>query len=199
MPDYSKGKIYMIEPTCEYEEGDIYYGSTIRPLSERMNDHRKNINPCKSKILFDKYGVENCRIVLVEEFPCDNREQLNRQEGEHQRENKCVNKHIAGRTKIEYYNENADKIKEQMKEYREANADKIREHKKDYREENADKIREHKKEYREANKGKIKEHKKEYREANKVQINKKQNEKRQAKKSNIPSLTSPQELPDLDL
>ena len=90
MPDYSKGKIYMIEPTCEYEVGDIYFGSTTRPLSERMNGHRCDFKTklCKSHILFEIYGVENCRIVLVEEFSCENKEQLFKREGEHQRENK---------------------------------------------------------------------------------------------------------------
>ncbi len=87
MPDYSKGKIYMIEPTCEYEEGDIYFGSTTRPLSERMNGHRCDFKTklCKSHILFKR-------------------------EGEHQRENKCVNKQIAGgKTRVKY--EKTDKMK----------------------------------------------------------------------------------------
>ena len=28
MPEYSKGMIYMLEPTIEQNKGDIYYGST---------------------------------------------------------------------------------------------------------------------------------------------------------------------------
>ena len=106
MPDYSKGKIYKIFPVCEHDEGDIYIGSTTRPLSERMNRHRndfkKNIVCCSSKILFDKYGLSNCKIVLIEEYSCDNKEQLKRKEGEFQQLQKCVNRCVAGRTRQEY-------------------------------------------------------------------------------------------------
>ena len=132
MPDYSKSKIYKIVPTCEYDEGDEYFGSTIRPLSERMNNHRGSFKSekgkCNSKILFEKYGVENCKIELVEEYPCDNREQLEKKEGEYIRANKCINKYIAGRTngnireyqKIyhkQYHLENLEKLREKKKQY----------------------------------------------------------------------------------
>jgi hypothetical protein len=40
MPDYSKGVIYMLEPTIEYEEGDIYYGSTTQTLHKRFTSIR---------------------------------------------------------------------------------------------------------------------------------------------------------------
>ena len=30
MKNYNNSKIYKIEPTCEYDEGDIYIGSTNR-------------------------------------------------------------------------------------------------------------------------------------------------------------------------
>ena len=40
MRDYAKGKIYMIEPICEHEEGERYYGSTIQEyLSTRFAGH----------------------------------------------------------------------------------------------------------------------------------------------------------------
>ena len=123
MPNYLNGKIYMIEPICEYETGDIYIGSTTRPLSERMNQHRANYKSnnvkckCKASLLFEKYGVENCKIVLIEEYPCDNKISLDRKEGDHQRLIKCINKKISGRTDKEYQNDNADKIKEQRREY----------------------------------------------------------------------------------
>ena len=130
MPDYSKSKIYKIVPTCEYDEGDEYYGSTTRPLSERMNEHRryyKSKNYWTSQILFDKYEIENCKIELVEEFPCENREQLIKREGEIMRANKCVNKRIEGRTKQEWELANWDKRQEQKKQRYLKNADKINE------------------------------------------------------------------------
>ena len=41
--DYSKGKIYKIEPICDHDEGDIYIGSTTKEyLSQRMTLHRND-------------------------------------------------------------------------------------------------------------------------------------------------------------
>ena len=119
MPDYSLGKIYMIYPKVEnVEEGDVYYGSTTQSLSRRMSLHRSTKN-CSSKLLFDKYGVENCFIELVENYPCATKEELCKKEGEYIRANKCINKCIPGRPK-----------NEQMKEYRIENRDKVLEQKK---------------------------------------------------------------------
>ena len=159
MPDYNNGKIYMIYPTCEYEEGDIYYGSTIQPLSRRMSAHRsKNM----IKPLADKYGLENLKIELVCEYKCETKEQLNKEEGKYIRENKCINKLVAGRTKKEYRIDNKDKISEQKKEYAKANKDKIKEYKKQRYEANKDKLLEKQKQYNEANKDKIREINKQY-------------------------------------
>ena len=40
MPDYTKGMIYMLEPSIDYDEGDIYYGSTTQPLYKRFFEHK---------------------------------------------------------------------------------------------------------------------------------------------------------------
>ena len=32
---------------------------------------------------FDEFGVENCKMVLIEECPCQNRKQLKKREGEY--------------------------------------------------------------------------------------------------------------------
>ena len=140
MPDYSLGKIYMIYPKVEDpDEGDVYYGSTTVTLSRRMTIHR-----CQSycKILFDKYGVEKCFIELVEEYPCETKEQLNRKEGEYIRNHKCINKVIAGRTHKEWEYDNVDKLKEYRKQYNIDNRDKLKEYGNQYIIENRDKIKE---------------------------------------------------------
>lgn len=130
--DYANGKIYMIEPTCEYEEGEVYYGSTTSTLVKRMTSHRKKANTCKSKILFEKYGKDNIKIVLVKLFPCQSKDELNAEEAKYQRENKCVNKNIAGRKKKQYRIDNSEKIKqyyldnsEKNKQYQKNNSEKI--------------------------------------------------------------------------
>jgi ribosome-interacting GTPase 1 len=112
MSKYSTGKIYRVEPTCEHDEKDVYYGCTIQPLSQRFGCHVSNYRQWKydtsgksRKItiydLFDKYKIENCKIYLVEDYPCDRREQLVKREGEYIRSNKCVNKYASGRSKEE--------------------------------------------------------------------------------------------------
>lgn len=128
MPDYSKSKIYRV-----YCGDDEYIGSTTRPLSERMSKHRTafkggGIGRCSSsKSIFEKHGVENCKIELVEDFPCERKEQLERREGEIQRERECVNKCIAGRSKKEYYLDNKEELNGKMKQYQLENKDRINE------------------------------------------------------------------------
>jgi len=131
----------MVEPTCEYLEGEVYYGSTASTLLKRMTKHRSKTNTCKSKILFDKYGKDNIRIVLIKLFPCQSIDELNAEEAKYQRENKCVNKIIAGQKqsreqflekKKEYYQANIEQHREyyqvnceKQKEYNKVNRDKI--------------------------------------------------------------------------
>jgi len=141
MTDYSKGKIYKIEPICEHEEGEIYIGSTIKDtLAQRMSSHRANYKIWKSGAiktahirsfdLFDKFGIENCKIYLIELFPCNSRDELNSREGTFIRTLKCVNKAIAGgqdyvEYKRQWYEKNKERNKERncqlKKVYRETN------------------------------------------------------------------------------
>lgn len=93
--NYANGKIYKIIPTCEFEEGDIYIGCTAGTLKSRLLGHKNPKQKCSSKILFEKYGIENCTIELIEAYPCGLRQQLERREGEIQRSMKCINKNFS--------------------------------------------------------------------------------------------------------
>lgn len=117
MPDYNNGKIYMLEPNCEYETGDVYYGSTTTDLVKRLNDHRLKCNKCASNTLFEKYGCDNIKIVLIKDFACKNKSELVMEEAKYIRENKCVNKRIPLRTHAEYYQDHIDKFKAMSAEY----------------------------------------------------------------------------------
>ena len=69
MPNYSNGKIYHI--VCNLT-GEIYYGSTVQRISMRMGTHRKNKDCCSKQIIERgdyHYG-------LVEDYKCENKEQL---------------------------------------------------------------------------------------------------------------------------
>jgi hypothetical protein len=139
--DYSKGKVYKIEPIVEHEEGDIYIGSTTKDyLSQRMTAHRSDYNRWKngdqsfvrSYELFDKYGLGNCRIILLEAVEAKSLDELHAREGHYIKSLKCVNKQIMTRTKNEWYNENFKDIQAKKEIYRKQNKDKIKKRKEKY-------------------------------------------------------------------
>ena len=186
MTNYNNGKIYKIEPIIEHDEEDIYIGSTTQEyLSQRMTKHRtdyklwKDGEGNKTTIfnLFDKYGLENCKIVLIESCLCNSNDELKSRESYYINLLKCVNKCIPLT--------NTDKLKEQVKikneEYHEANKEYLKDKKKKYYEANKEKLKNNKKEYYEANK----EQQKELYEAIKEQINNKQKEYREKNKEQI--------------
>ena len=121
--------------------------------SDMKSERRKNY------ILYQKMnelGVENFYIELIEEFPCENKEQLTAKEGEYIRKMATLNHRIQGRTYQEWLDDTKEVRKEKSKEYRERIHNTILERKAKYREENRDKIREADKEWRENNKEKVK-------------------------------------------
>ena len=115
MPDYQKGKIYKI-----WDKGynKCYIGSTCEELNRRMAGHRKKYKAHQqdgkvyttADMLFDEFGIENCKIELVETFPCNSKAELHAREGHYQRETECINKNIAGRNMKQYNEDNRDKI-----------------------------------------------------------------------------------------
>jgi len=163
MPDYKNGKIYKL---WSIEGDDIYIGSTINALHKRLWGHRADNNTCSSKILFEKYN--DVKIELIEEYPCENKQQLNAREGHHMRLNKnnIINHCIAGRTIKEYnkkyYIDNIDKLKEQQNQYRIDNADKVKEYHKNWNIDNVEKIKKYNKQYSIDNKEQKKKNDKQY-------------------------------------
>lgn len=165
MPDYSNGKIYIVRsPHTE----EVYIGSTVSSLSKRMGQHRGQFNLWKKGknkyfTCFKLLDLGDAYIELIEEYPCENKNQLERREGQIMRETvNCVNKCIAGRTKREYRVDNKESILAKQKEYYEDNKKKFEE----YYEANKEFISERNKEWREANIEIISEKKKKYYENN---------------------------------
>jgi len=172
MVNYQNSKIYKI---CSYNTDDIYIGSTTQKLCKRLREHKERYNK------FIKTGeryISSCEVLkhgnyyieLIEECPCDNREQLHRTEGEYIRKIDCVNKIIAGRTQKEWREDNKEKIKETKKKYYEENKEEIALQGKKYRENNKEEIALRGKKYYEENKEEIAFRGKKYRENNKEKI-----------------------------
>lgn len=97
---YEKGTIYQI---VDGGFNKRYIGSTTETLEKRMARHRehynKYLNGCdrkleRSMMLFDEFGIDNCKMLLIKDFPCNNREELEREERKEILKNidKCVNK-----------------------------------------------------------------------------------------------------------
>ena len=98
MPNYKLGKIYKL---VSNNTKDIYIGSTCyKHLSKRLGNHRydrklylegkRKYDLSASHIL--KY--DDCQIVLIEDYPCDTKEQLLKRERYWIETLDCVNKYI---------------------------------------------------------------------------------------------------------
>jgi hypothetical protein len=195
MVNYNNGKIYKIE-AINGDEGDVYIGSTTKELlSQRMSKHRsqyKNwMNGIGSKItsyvLFEKYGMEKCKIVLMENVNATSSDELRAREAFYIKSMECVNKVIPMRSYKEYCTDNKEIIKDKRKLYYENNKDVIKEQKKGYREDNKDNIKVQQEQWNKDNKDKIKLLQKNYREKNKeiLKIKRKEYDEQNKEKSNL--------------
>ena len=142
MLDYSLSKIYKL---VSNKSPDIYIGSCTTRLSTRLCNHKSKSNHCVSKKIF--VDDATVTIVLIEDYPCENKNMLKARELYHITNNICINinkpfvceiicedkKAWDKEYKKEYRLVNNDKIKEDMKEYYITNADKIKDYQKEYR------------------------------------------------------------------
>jgi len=172
MNKYENGKIYKI--TCDKTD-KIYIGATILKLNLRFNRHKtdyKNFKSGKDKkhtnstLIFDASdNIYDTKIILIEKFPCNSKEELQKREFEIITNTKnCVNCYNGKWVYDKKYQK--EHKKEYSENYRKVNKNKIKEYNKKYS-----------KEYNKVNKNKIKEYNKEYskkhRQANKQIISEK--------------------------
>jgi len=171
MPNYQNGKIYCIR---SFKTDDIYIGSTTQPLCKRIDQHRSNYKhwikrttKYISSVELIKYG--DAYIELISSYPCNSKEELKREEGKYQREMKCVNKCIAGRTIEEWIEDNPtyqkdyyEKHKDKKNEYdrNRPNKDERREKNREYQ--SRPEVKERRKIYSKEYREKTKERRKEY-------------------------------------
>lgn len=202
MNKYERGKIYQIIAP----DGTIYIGSTISTLVCRFGNHRRAYTSWKKGRerlttvfeMFEAHGVENCKIELIESYPCVSKRELERREGEIIKQRDCINKVVAGRTSEEYRIDNKDELKEKFKTFYEENreeqiervkqyyiehSDQVKARAKKYVQEHPEETRERKRLYRLNNPEKIREQKRKWNELNRDKINARRRELRAMKKS----------------
>ena len=143
MPNYQNGKIYTIR---SFQTNDIYIGSTVEQLSKRFNKHKVKYNQWikgtyRNTTSFQILKYEDAYIELLENYPCNSKEELRMKEGMYQRKMDCVNKRIEGRTHQEY--RNSTEGKEVKKKYYEEHKEHLDNKKKDYN--SRPEVKEHKK------------------------------------------------------
>ena len=175
MTNYKNGRIYKILNTID---DNVYVGSTTEALCKRMWKHKWDVknNRFITRPLYVKakeYGFENFYIELIENYPCECKEELVAREGYWIRQIGTLNAIVAGRTPKEYYEENKQQLQTKSNEYYYANREEQLRKSSEWRKLNKDLIKQTMKTYRENNQEKLfnyRESAKEYR-AQKITCN----------------------------
>jgi hypothetical protein len=135
-----KGKIYGIQQ--KDTERTVYVGSTCLSLPARWSNHKQSVYAFPERKIYQfilqNGGLENYKMILIEEVEVENRKDLLKREGHYIKALSPIgNKYIAGMSHEErakaYYERNKDSIKEYQKiyqkKYREQNRERINEKK----------------------------------------------------------------------
>jgi hypothetical protein len=83
MPNFANGEIYKLVNSVDDE---IYIGSTCGTLHLRKCRHKKDANRQPNRRVYEhlnRVGWTNVRIILIESFPCSNKNELLRREQYH--------------------------------------------------------------------------------------------------------------------
>ena len=160
MVNYANGKIYRI--VCN-TTGLQYIGSTTRPLSERLNEHKNDYRRFQNNehnyvTSFEILKNNNYEIVLIENVACNNKEELHRQERYYIEKMTCINKVVPQRTKKEYTEDHKEKFEKYHQDYYRNNIDTLNIYHSQYRLQNREIIREKNRKFYQNNPEKYKEY-----------------------------------------
>ena len=141
--NYDDSKIYTLR---SHQTDEIYIGSTTQEISKRLANHKtafKRYNEGKSTNYLTSFKIlehDDAYIELLESFPCTNRMELCKREGELIRLMDCVNKNIAGRTGKQHYQDNKESILVKKKQYNDNHKVEKKQYDKKYRIDNRESI-----------------------------------------------------------
>jgi len=168
---YEKGVIYKL--CCkDLNIKEIYVGSTCN-FSRRKCQHKSVVSNVDNeeyvyRFIRDNGGWDNWEMILIENYPCSDRQQLlGRERYWYETLEASLNMVYPNRSKKEYYDDNEEKIRGKNKKYYDANREKVLEHCKKYYEQNKQKILKREKIYYGQHRDKRLEQKKKYYEQNK--------------------------------
>ena len=142
MPNFQNGKIYAIR---SHQTEQVYVGSTTQPLSVRLGKHRYASNPTSSSAIM---RFPDAYIELIENYPCADKNELNRREGEFIRSMDCVNRCIAGRTDAEYRADYREERKQRHREYHAAHKERLNQQCREYQAAHKEELKQSSREYR---------------------------------------------------
>ena len=177
---FKHGKIYQIYAD---DMPLSYIGSTVNGIRTRLQNHRSayrkapmkggKVKRVSSFKMFEMYGVDKCKIRLLEAYPCKSNDELRKREEKHISGAQTVNINRAFRTAEDvkmYYQRNKDKFKRRYAEKKDVIIPKVRA----YQLKNKDKIKAYAAAYYQKNKKKIaarhREYAKKYYQRNKEKI-----------------------------
>ena len=137
--DYSQGKIYKLTSASTEK---IYVGSTTTPLNVRFSAHKSSfkggIQVCKANEIL---CYDDCKIELIEDYPCDSNLELFTREDHFITELKSINvmRPIFDKEKKKvrdknWYNNHIEEEQQRANTYREKNPEKVKESYKNWRE-----------------------------------------------------------------
>ena len=137
MPDYQNSKIYKL---VSNKTSDIYIGSCLMRLSTRLSNHKNLSNTCASKKLFTNDAI--ITIVLLENYPCNTKNELKARELHYITTNNCININKPFNCDIPYGDGKA-----WDKKYQQANKEQLSAYRNEYKSINAEHIKENQKKY----------------------------------------------------
>ena len=127
MPNYQNGKVYRI--VCNIT-GEQYIGSTCQNLSSRLAQHIYEFNNDKGTSSKPIIARGNYSIILIESFPCNNKDELMMRERYYQETMDCVN--IIKRAIRTQEERDNYRLEPTRSEYLKAHGEKYRAEHKDY-------------------------------------------------------------------
>ena len=150
MRDYSKAKIYKL--INDDLPDKVYYGSTIQKyLCNRLTTHKRDSKK-ETMTSSELFKTGKVKIILVENYPCNSKEELYKRERFYIENNECINKVIPTRTRKEHYQDNKEEIIKKCKEWREKNKEKYKKYMSDRYLKNKDKIKDYVKQWKQKQK-----------------------------------------------